>query len=326
MFKIAGTLLLLSPAIVNALYLPTGTIGIAREGREISQATIDRIENIAKLLIGIDESVDREMEQQNIQMDHFYMQQPVSSVGNTDHQLAAEAGTVSEDDNHPTASSPPGQEEKFSVVLADLKQVADTIREGISKANQNRQFRLVLRLRPLLNYVNQIQHNMEMLRTRVVAIATLSNLTESVSEVIDQFGDVMTSSLGLAGSLIPAAAVPGGSQTQPVVSATAPAGQETAASGNDKRRLQTNSGAETIRNQHRRPARPQSTNPRRRQPAKPVTPAETVSKSEIVKDTKKPEVEAQAVQPSSIQQDSEKIFKNIIENKPEVNVKVEKKP
>ena len=118
------------------------------------------------------------------------------------------------------------REEKFSAVLQDLNKIETQIKEAIARANSNRQMRLVMRLRPLLSYVNHINRNMELLRARVVAVATLSNLSVTVNEVLDQFGDVMTSSMGMGASSpsttghhlpTPASSVPTQTSTSPKV-------------------------------------------------------------------------------------------------------------
>ncbi|KAI2808427.1 hypothetical protein BLOT_006369 [Blomia tropicalis] len=159
---------------------------------------LDQVENIARLLIQLDEDIDRILGD-SIQLDHFYFGDDTPLVSNGVPNNGV-------------------REEKFSAVLQDLNKIEENIKEAITKANANRQYRLVMRLRPLLSYVNHIHRNMEMLRTRVVAIATLSNLSVTVTEVLDQFGDVMTGSMGLTGGNVPVKEVPPKDAPNPLVS------------------------------------------------------------------------------------------------------------
>lgn len=140
---------------------------------------MDVTEKTAKLLISLDLSVEKALQSESTFLNNLYF---------------AEATEVSRSNVTEGTGS---KEEKFTLVLLDLVKIEETIKEAISKANANRQFRLVMRLRPLLSYVTHIHRNVEMLRTRLVAISTLSNLGVTVTEVLDQFTEVMSSSLGL---------------------------------------------------------------------------------------------------------------------------------
>ena len=146
--------------------------------------SINRIESAAKLLINLDESIEIFLQDEPTLTNHFY-------IGQTEISITNNSQSENED-----------REEKFSVILQDLSKIEDQIKEAISKANLNRQYRLVMRLRPLLSYVNHIHRNMEILRTRVVTIATLSNIAMTANEMVDQFADVMTSSLGLSTGIV----------------------------------------------------------------------------------------------------------------------------
>lgn len=165
-------------ACVHSLY--SVPLQVSQTSQEAD--SVDGVENTAKLLINLDQDIEKVL--QAPVLGHFYLAQSEETLTN---------GSDSNGD----------REEKFSLVLQDLTKIEDQIKDAISKANTNRQYRLVMRLRPLLSYVNHIHRNMEMLRTRVVAIATLSNLAVTVTEVLDQFGDVMTSSLGLSSGIVP---------------------------------------------------------------------------------------------------------------------------
>lgn len=83
------------------------------------------------------------------------------------------------------------REEKFSEVLKDLTQLEQQIHELIREANSKRRFAQAARLRSLLTYVGHIKRNLDLLRNRVVAIATLSTIAATVNEVVDRFGDVV---------------------------------------------------------------------------------------------------------------------------------------
>lgn len=139
---------------------------------------VDFVENAAKLLIDLDEAIQH-ITQPEPSLDHFYLDQDIASVNNN----------VSVIDDH--------RQDKFASVSEDLAGIEEHIKIAITKANDNRQFRLVMRLRPLQSYVNHLRRNMETLRTRVVSVATLSNLAFTVNEVLDQFGDVMLNSINL---------------------------------------------------------------------------------------------------------------------------------
>lgn len=141
---------------------------------------VDVAEKTAKLLIGLDLSVEKALQSKSTPLNHLYF---------------AEAAQVNL--SNVTEEGMGSKEEKFTLVLLDLVKIEETIKEAISKANANRQFRLVMRLRPLLSYMTHIRNSVQMLRTRVVAISTLSNLGVTVTEVLDQFTEVMSSSLGL---------------------------------------------------------------------------------------------------------------------------------
>lgn len=124
----------------------------------------DQLEMVAKLLIELDQQIENSGEQLYYEQDQLQ-----------ENQVA--------------------KEEKFSVVLQDLAKIEQQIKDAIAKANSNRQLRLVMRLRPLLGYVGQIRKNMETLRVRVVTITTLTNLSVSVNDVLDQFGNAMLTNL-----------------------------------------------------------------------------------------------------------------------------------
>lgn len=136
----------------------------------------DSVEETAKLLIQVDEMIEKIAESQ-----HLYI--------NNEEVTTPAAEKIQE-------------EERFSAILNDIKKIEEMIKEAIVKANSNRQYRLVLRLRPLLSYVNQIYRNMEQLRARVVAVATLSNLHSTVNDVLVQFADVVTSSSSLSTGIL----------------------------------------------------------------------------------------------------------------------------
>lgn len=153
---------------------------LAAENFENIEVSIEKIEGAAKLLINLDEIIERALETEKPAGLYF-----------ADEIL------------NETIASNADREEKFSIVLQELNQIEEHIKETMNKANANRQFRLVMRLRPLVGYVGHLRRNMESLRTRVVAVATLSNLAITVNEVVDRFGDVMTSSAGLSTGIVP---------------------------------------------------------------------------------------------------------------------------
>lgn len=155
---------------------------LAVENFENIEASVDKIERAAKLLIDLDEVIERALETEKPATLYF-----------AEESLNETASATSNAD----------REEKFSIVLQELDKIEEQIKETMSKANANRQFRLAMRLRPLVGYVGHLRRNMESLRTRVVAVATLSNLAITVNEVVDQFGDVMTSSVGLSTGIVP---------------------------------------------------------------------------------------------------------------------------
>lgn len=166
---------------------------------------IDPVENAAKLLIQLDQIVENAFNS-DANVDVTTSRSETVSDRNNDHQLYVDNDNL----GVPTqlyspdwqSKHQPRQEERFSSILDDLKQIETQIKEAILVANAKRQFRLVMRLRPLLSYITQVHRNMELLRTRVVAIATLSNISTTVNDVMIQFGDVMTSSSAMASGML----------------------------------------------------------------------------------------------------------------------------
>jgi len=141
------------------------------------ESKLDPIEMTAKLLIDLDKKIEECLEiDRNVAINKYTQ----LYIPPNENEIAS------------------AREEKFSEVLRDLSKMEKQIQEAINQANANRRYVVVARLRPLLNYVGHIRRNMDLLRSRVVAVATLSTIAFTVNEVIDQFGDVMTSSIGLA--------------------------------------------------------------------------------------------------------------------------------
>ncbi|CAG2161975.1 unnamed protein product [Oppiella nova] len=143
---------------------------------------LDAIELTAKLLIDLDEKIEKSLETDTT----------VKTV-NKFSQLY-----IPPNENEIASV----REEKFSEVLRDLAKMETQIQEAIRQAQVNRRYQLVARLRPLLNYVTHIRRNMDLLRNRMVAVTTLSTIAFTVNEVVDQFGDVMTSSFGMPGGVV----------------------------------------------------------------------------------------------------------------------------
>jgi len=142
---------------------------------------LDAIELTAKLLIDLDEKIEKCLEVETEKKVDKFSQLYIPPNEN-------EIASV--------------REEKFSEVLRDLAKMEAQIQEAIKQANANRRHVLVARLRPLLTYVTHIRRNMDLLRNRVVAVTTLSTIAFTVTEVIDQFGDVMTSTFGMPGGVV----------------------------------------------------------------------------------------------------------------------------
>jgi hypothetical protein len=151
------------------------------ESTENDEIKLDAIELTAKLLIDLDEKIEECLGVEKVKTVDKFSQLYIPPNEN-------EIASV--------------REEKFSEVLRDLAKLETQIQEAITQANSNRRFLLVARLRPLLNYVTHIRRNMDLLRNRVVAVTTLSTIAFTVNEVVDQFADVMTSTLGMPPNLV----------------------------------------------------------------------------------------------------------------------------
>ncbi|XP_027199531.1 uncharacterized protein LOC113793668 [Dermatophagoides pteronyssinus] len=179
---------------------PIGTSEFSDNDDDEKLHSIDPIETTAKLLIRVDEMVEKLLAANNnndesISGEHYYI--------SDDHVETPSSIVIDEDKQQvDDTKNQDQQEERFSVLLTDLKKIDEMIGIAIAKANLNRQYRLVMRLRPLQSYVQQIYRNLESLRARVVAIATLSNLAITVNDVLVQFGDVMTSSQIMSSGII----------------------------------------------------------------------------------------------------------------------------
>ncbi|XP_054160225.1 uncharacterized protein LOC128958402 [Oppia nitens] len=149
----------------------------------LNDQPLDAIELTAKLLIDLDEKIDKCLETEITavktvnKFSQLYIPPNENEIANQ-------------------------REEKFSEVLRDLAKMETQIQEAIKQAQANRRYQLVARLRPLLNYVGHIRRNMDLLRNRMVAVTTLSSLAFTVNEIVDQFADVMTSSFGFPGGVV----------------------------------------------------------------------------------------------------------------------------
>lgn len=80
---------------------------------------------------------------------------------------------------------------RFSQVMEDLNRLETQIRDAIARATANRQYRILSRLRPLLTLTRVIRRNMEVLRSRMVAVATMATLERLANDAVEQFADVM---------------------------------------------------------------------------------------------------------------------------------------
>ena len=164
------------------LILQTIALFYCINGVAVNEIKLDAIELTAKLLIDLDEKIEKCLETDTT----------VKTV-NKFSQLY-----IPPNENEIASV----REEKFSEVLRDLAKMETQIQEAIRQAQVNRRYQLVARLRPLLNYVTHIRRNMDLLRNRMVAVTTLSTIAFTVNEVVDQFADVMTSSFGLPGGVV----------------------------------------------------------------------------------------------------------------------------
>jgi len=119
---------------------------------------------------------------------------------------------------------------RFSQVMEDLNRLETQIRDAIARATANRQYRILSRLRPLLTLTRVIRRNMEVLRSRMVAVATMATLERLANDAVEQFADVMlgvplTEGVALAPQISLGQSQPGSVPVlvvQPVVSSVAP--------------------------------------------------------------------------------------------------------
>nr|XP_046912430.1 uncharacterized protein LOC124493395 [Dermatophagoides farinae] len=209
------------PSMTDNIHATTDNNDDDDDGGDEKSQSIDPIETTAKLLIRVDELVEKLLAANNnnnnddsISGEHYYISDDhveASSSSSSvvidddgDSKMAIDHNVNNQQvDESADSKNQYQQEERFSVLLTDLKKIEEMIGIAIVKANLNRQYRLVMRLRPLQTYVQQIYRNLESLRARVVAIATLSNLAITVNDVLVQFGDVMTSSQIMSSGMIP---------------------------------------------------------------------------------------------------------------------------
>ena len=172
----------MSSLLVCWLLAVSGLVWSGAECLVINDSNFDAIELTAKLLIDLDETIEKCLENDySVRSPSKFTQLYIPPNEN-------EIASV--------------REEKFSEVLRDLAKMETQIQEAIKQAQTNRRYALVARLRPLLNYVVQIRRNMDLLRNRMVAVTTLSTIAFTVNEVVDQFADVMTSNFGLPGGVV----------------------------------------------------------------------------------------------------------------------------
>ena len=146
----------------------------------ISEDDLDPVELTAKLLIELDEKIEKYLEESNSSLKVKY---PQLYIPPNENEIAN------------------ARDEKFSEVIKDLTSLENQIRDAINDAMSKRKYGLVARLRPILTYVSYIRTNMDSLRSRVVAVAALSTIAANVNQVVDRFADVMTSADGLSGNI-----------------------------------------------------------------------------------------------------------------------------
>jgi len=119
---------------------------------------------------------------------------PVSPVGPVGQGLVGQEGVVETPQgqrpvNEVAALGIPNR--RFSQVMEDLNRLETQIRDAIARATANRQYRILSRLRPLLTLTRVIRRNMEVLRSRMVAVATMATLERLANDAVEQFADVM---------------------------------------------------------------------------------------------------------------------------------------
>lgn len=146
----------------------------------ISEDDLDPVELTAKLLIELDEKIEKYLEESNSSLKVKY---PQLYIPPNENEIAN------------------AREEKFSEVIKDLTSLENQIKDAINDAMSKRKYMLVSRLRPILTYVSYIRTNMDSLRSRVVAVAALSTIAANVNQVVDRFADVMTSADVLSGNI-----------------------------------------------------------------------------------------------------------------------------
>lgn len=75
--------------------------------------------------------------------------------------------------------------QKFTEVLSDLDSLQDEIGQMITNTTRNRQYNILVRLRPLNVLLYRIRHNLHLMRNSLVAINTVSTLERLGNSVLD---------------------------------------------------------------------------------------------------------------------------------------------
>lgn len=87
----------------------------------------------------------------------------------------------------------PHEDFKFSIVLRDLQEFEDHLKDSIRNFTATRQFAYRTMLRPMLQQVQQLRTNLTHLRNHMIGFHAVTELQQQVNALTVELGDVITS-------------------------------------------------------------------------------------------------------------------------------------
>jgi hypothetical protein len=150
--------------------IPINILGFTL-GSESFVKSFDPVERVTAVLVRFSDEI-RAIEQNRVKQDSSV---PVDDAVEEDKQVV------------------PLDNRRFQILLADLTRLEDNIRAGLSNAAANRQWRVWLRLNPILVLTRNIRRTTERLRSRMVYVSTLATMERLANEAVEQFANVALS-------------------------------------------------------------------------------------------------------------------------------------